>query len=52
MILHFLFGLKKIYKQKFRHDFKKGSKIVGLDDGSLLIKSTRPGQKLWKNFNY
>ncbi len=38
--------------EKFRHSFKKGGKIIGLNDGSLLIKPKKNGQKLWKNFNY
>ena len=38
--------------EKFRHDFKKGGKIIGLDDGSLLIRPRKNGHKLWKNFNY
>lgn len=36
----------------FRHDFKKkGSKIFGLKDGSILIKPKK-GKRLWKNFDY
>lgn len=38
--------------EKFRHDFKQGGKIIGLSDGSLLIKPKKDGKKLWKNFNY
>lgn len=41
-------------KELFRHDFKKNktaAKIIGLSDGSLLIKSTK-GKRLWKNFKY
>jgi len=38
--------------EKFRHDFKKGGKIFGLGNGSLLIKPRNNNQKLWKNFNY
>lgn len=39
-------------KEDFRHDFtKKDSEILGMPDGSLVIKS-RSGKRLWKNFNY
>jgi len=38
-------------KGKFRHDFnKKGTKVLGLSDGSLLI--TNPKHRLWKKFDY
>lgn len=38
--------------QKFRHDFKSSSKaeIIGLEDGSILIKS-KNGTNLWKMFD-
>lgn len=38
--------------EKFRHSFKKGGKIIGLDDGSLLIKPKSNKHRLWKNFDY
>lgn len=38
--------------EKFRHDFKQGGKIIGLSDGSLLIKPKKKDGKLWKNFDY
>lgn len=38
-------------REKFRHDFKQGGKIVGLSDGSLLVKPKK-NKMLWKNFNY
>lgn len=38
-------------KQNFVHKFKKGSQVIGLRDGSILIKSTK-GRKLWKIFDY
>ncbi len=38
-------------KEKFRHAFKKGGKIYGLDDGSLLVKPKK-NNILWKNFKY
>lgn len=41
-------GPKSNYPNEyFRHDFKKGSKIFGLSDGSILIKGKK---KLWKEF--
>ena len=44
-------GKKSLFKnEKFRHDFKKGAQVLGLDDGSILIRSKR-GKKLWKTFD-
>jgi len=36
--------------EKFRHDFKNGGKIIGLDNGDLLV--TAEDGKLWDTFNY
>jgi len=36
--------------EKFRHDFKNGGKIIGLDNGDLLVKAE--DGKLWDTFNY
>lgn len=38
-------------KEKFRHEFKKGARVLGLANGDLLIKSKK-GKKLWKEFDY
>jgi len=38
-------------KDKFKHRFKRGAQVFGLDNGDLLIKS-KNGKKLWKKFNY
>lgn len=39
-------------KEKFRHDFSKAkAKVLGLPDGSLLIKPMND-KRLWKNINY
>lgn len=39
--------------ESFRHDFKEktSAEILGLPDGSLLIRS-KEGKRLWKNFSY
>lgn len=39
--------------EHFRHDFKRdtAAQVIGLEDGSLLIKSTK-GKRLWKEFDY
>ena len=39
--------------EQFRHDFKGSSeaKVIGLEDGSLLVKSTK-GKRLWKELDY
>lgn len=36
--------------ENFRHDFKDGGEIFGLENGDLLIKKKK--KKLWKNFDY
>ncbi len=38
-------------KERFRHDFSSGGKIIGLPNGDLLIKRKK-GKKLWKRFQY
>lgn len=38
-------------QESFRHDFKGGATVEGMQDGSLRIKS-KSGKRLWKNFNY
>ena len=38
-------------KEKFRHEFKRGSKVIGLENGDLLITNGK-GKKLWQEFNY
>ena len=38
-------------KELFKHKFKSGSHIYGLEDGSILIKSSK-GKRLWKNIDY
>lgn len=38
-------------KEKFRHEFKRGTQVLGMKDGSILIKSKK-GKKLWKEFDY
>lgn len=37
--------------EHFRHKFKRGSAVIGLPDGSILIKNKK-NKKLWKTFNY
>ena len=37
-------------KENFRHDFKGGGEIWGLENGDLLIKKKK--KRLWKNFDY
>lgn len=46
-------GKKSLWpKEKFRHDFSsKDAEILGLSDGSILVKS-KSGKRLWKRFNY
>lgn len=38
-------------KEKFRHTFKRGAKVIGMPDGSIKIVSAK-NPKLWKNFDY
>lgn len=38
-------------KKKFIHKFKKGTPVLGLSDGSILLPA-RSNRKLWKVFNY
>jgi len=35
--------------KRYVHKFGKGSQILGLPDGTILIRS-RKGKRLWKNF--
>lgn len=35
--------------EKFRHKFKPGAKVIGMPDGSLVIKGPK---RLWKKFRY
>lgn len=38
-------------KKKFIHKFKKGTPVLGLSDGSILLPA-RSNRKLWKTFRY
>lgn len=38
-------------KEKFKHKFKRGARVIGLPNGDLLVKSTE-GKRLWNNFDY
>ena len=38
-------------KERFRHTFKRGAKVIGMPDGSIRIVSKK-NPKLWKNFDY
>jgi hypothetical protein len=38
-------------KERFKHEFSKGARVLGNPDGSLTIKS-KTGKPLWKHFDY
>ena len=39
-------------RERFRHDFKKGSQVIGLPNGDILVKSKGAKKKLWREFEY